>query len=397
MTMPSPVSRSETPRSELERRWAAVRAAMREQDLDLLVCQNASDWVGGAVRWFTDMPATNGYPRTLVFPLDAPMSVVEMGAFDTVRDLGDADPLHPGVGRILGTPSFASIGYTNRYEADLLMGEIRRLAPRRVGLILPAALPAAIADALRAEAGIELVDATDLVDRIKAIKSPAEIALIREAAALQDAVFAAVAGFIRPGLRDIDVASFAQAEAHRLGSDQGIFLGASAPLGRPSRFVPRRLQGRSIEKGEHMSLLIEVNGPGGMYLEIARTMVLGRATTALQDAFAAVHEAQDHTLSLLRPGADPAAVAAAHDRWMEARGLPTETRLYAHGQGVDMVERPLVRRDETMPIAEGMLLAVHPGYDDGTVFAVICDNYLIGPDGPGECLHRTEKRIFEID
>ena len=24
------------------------------------------------------------------------------------------------------------------------------------------------------------------------------------------------------------------------------------------------------------------------------------------------------------------------------------------------------------------------------------DNYLIGPDGPLECLHRTPKRIFEV-
>jgi Xaa-Pro aminopeptidase len=61
-----------------------------------------------------------------------------------------------------------------------------------------------------------------------------------------------------------------------------------------------------------------------------------------------------------------------------------------------MVERPLIRRDETLPLAQGMLLAVHPGYDDNNVFAVICDNYLIGPDGPGDCLHKTEKKIFEL-
>jgi hypothetical protein len=39
---------------------------------------------------------------------------------------------------------------------------------------------------------------------------------------------------------------------------------------------------------------------------------------------------------------------------------------------------------------------VHPGYETDSVFAVICDNYIVGPDGPGQCLHRTEKRLFEI-
>ena len=61
-----------------------------------------------------------------------------------------------------------------------------------------------------------------------------------------------------------------------------------------------------------------------------------------------------------------------------------------------MVERPLIRHDETMAIAENTCLAVHPGYLNEQVFAVICDNYMIGRDGPGECLHRTEKRLFEV-
>ena len=44
-----------------------------------------------------------------------------------------------------------------------------------------------------------------------------------------------------------------------------------------------------------------------------------------------------------------------------------------------------------------MNLAVHPGYETASIFAVICDNYLIESDGPGACLHKTPKRIFEFD
>jgi Xaa-Pro aminopeptidase len=60
------------------------------------------------------------------------------------------------------------------------------------------------------------------------------------------------------------------------------------------------------------------------------------------------------------------------------------------------VERPLVRADETMTLAENMNLAVHPGYETETLFAVICDNYLVQGNGASECLHKTPKRIFEI-
>jgi len=76
--------------------------------------------------------------------------------------------------------------------------------------------------------------------------------------------------------------------------------------------------------------------------------------------------------------------------------LPPELRLYCHGQGYDLVERPLVRCDETMTIAEHMNLAVHPGYETPSIFAVICDNYLIESDGPRACLHKTPKQVFEV-
>jgi hypothetical protein len=43
-----------------------------------------------------------------------------------------------------------------------------------------------------------------------------------------------------------------------------------------------------------------------------------------------------------------------------------------------------------------MNLAVHPGYETPSIFSVICDNYFIEADGPGTCLHKTPKQIFEI-
>ena len=70
---------------ELQRRWGAVRGRMREQGIDALVVQNSSDWVGGYIRWFSNQPATNGYPSTLVFPLDGGMSFIEQGPFGGVR------------------------------------------------------------------------------------------------------------------------------------------------------------------------------------------------------------------------------------------------------------------------------------------------------------------------
>ncbi|MCA0870670.1 M24 family metallopeptidase [Seohaeicola saemankumensis] len=380
--------------SELERRWALARQVMEDHGLDALVMHAREDWIGGYVRWFTDVPALNGYPRTVAFFRDREMAVVEMGAFGTDRAPGAEETAFRGVGRMLGTPSFHSICYTVDYDTDLLINALNDAGAKRLGILCPQALPYGMMTALKT--CFDTVDASDPIDRVKAIKSAEEIALIRQTAALQDQVFAELCDFFRPGITDRDVAAHAETVGRRLGSDQGILLGLSAPQGQPSRFMGRHFQTREIGSGDHMSVLIEVNGPGGLYLEIARTMVLGAAQDHLHVAFANVKAAQDHTLSLMKPGAAPADIAAAHDAWMQARDLPPEIRLYAHGQGCEMVERPLIRHDETLPLAENMCLAVHPGYDDGRVFAVICDNYLIGPDGPGDCLHRTDKKLFEL-
>src|SRR6202163_4373446 len=71
--------------AELMRRWGAVRHVMRDRGIDAIVTQNTNDWLGGYVKWFTDLPANNGYPRTVVFYADAPMCVVEMGSSNNQR------------------------------------------------------------------------------------------------------------------------------------------------------------------------------------------------------------------------------------------------------------------------------------------------------------------------
>jgi Xaa-Pro aminopeptidase len=384
--------------AELARRWSAVRRIMQDRGIDAVVMQNTNDWLGGYVKWFTDLPANNGYPRTVVFHADAPMSVVEMGPSNARRTFAADETLHRGVGLMLHTPSFTSVGYTDRDDVRLAIEALRRHPHRTIGLITPGALPYAFVSALKEQlAATFFIDITDDIDAIKAIKSEEEIGLIRRTAELQDAVFAEVLKEIRPGLRDIDVTSIAQRKGQILGSEQGIFLGGSSPLGIRSPFVPRYMQGRTLEKGDHLSLLVEINGPGGFYTEIARTVVLGKASSELKDGFAAVKGAQEYSLSLMKPGTPVKEIFQKHNAYMTRNGMPAESRLYAHGQGYDMVERPLIRQDDDMTLQQGMCLAVHPGYETPSLFAVICDNYLIEAHGPGNCLHQTAKTLFEID
>jgi Xaa-Pro aminopeptidase len=383
---------------ELERRWAAARKGMAERKIDALVMQNNNDWLGGYVRWFTDTPLSNGYPRSVIFPASDLMTVVDMGARGARRKIDGGDEANRGVGEMIFTPAFTSVAYTDEYQAELVAEELKRRGYRTIGWVASGAMPHKFVARIERELDgkARFVDATEFIDRLKAIKSEEEKVLTHKCAQMQDEIFARVLKKIRPGMTGNDITALAQYEGRLLGSEQGLFLGSAAPLGRASRFVDKHEQARALKAGEHFSLLIENNGPGGMYTEIARTVVLGKASNELIDGFESMKEAQAHTLRLLRPGASCADVARSHDEYMRGRGLPAELRLYAHGQGYDLVERPLIRADETMRLEEHMNLAVHPGYETASIFAVICDNYFIEAGGASACLHKTAKQVFEV-
>jgi Xaa-Pro aminopeptidase len=369
---------------------------MNKRRIDALVVQNARDFTGGYVKWFTDVPAY--YPRTLVFHGADLMTVVEHGAAGRRQTLAGDDIDNPGVGEIVSTSAFPSVHYTQTYDAEAVSGALRRRGYRRIGLVGPAAMPhgfvAHLEETLSGKA--EIADETDFIDWAKAVKSSEEIALIKKTAEMQDIVFSKVLSQIKPGMRDLEVAALAQYEGQILGSEQGIFLGMSARLGQPAFFAQRHFQGRTLARNDHMSLLIENSGAGGFYTELSRTIVLGKPSQELIDGFEIVKEAQQHSLERFKPRASCKEIFLTHNDFMKQKCVPPETRVYSHSQGYDLIERPLIRDDETMTLEQGMNMSVHPAYATKSMFTHICDNYLVEENGASECLHQTPKQIFEL-
>jgi Xaa-Pro aminopeptidase len=382
--------------AEMTRRWDAVRKLMRERGIQALVAYHTEDWLGGHARWFTDIPTHNGYGRTIVFHADDLMTIVEQGKFDSRRALAGKDVYHRGVGEIRNTPFFSSVRYTTGYHAEIVREVIKERGYKTIGFVLPETMPHKLVNAItEGFEGLKVIDITEQIDRLIAIKSPEELELLRRSAEMQDAVFAKVVKEIKPGMRDVDVTAMAYGYGWTQGSSQGIYLGGSAPVGKPSFLMGRHFQDRTLQKGDHMTFLVEVNGPGGYFTEVGRTIVLGKASQELKDNFAATVEAQDYSASLLKPGASCRDIAKAHDEFMKGKGLPPELRLYSHGQGYDMVERPLIRIDEPMSIEPGMCLAVHPGFETPNLFVMVCDNYIVSGNATDR-IHKTERKIFEV-
>ncbi len=371
---------------------------MSEQRIDALLMQANNDFMGGYVKYFTDIPATNGYPVTVVFPKDERMTVIGQGPMGVVRELPpEGDGVRRGVARFIGCPSYASAPYTAAYDASFAIPALKKYSGGTIGLLGPAALSFALVDAVKKELPkAKLTDASDMVDRIKAVKSAEEIELMRRTAALQDKGWDAVLKAIKPGMRDLEVAAVAEHEGHRHGSEQGLFLCASGPIGTAAIFGNRHLQNRVIREGDYFSLLIENNGPGGFYTEIGRTCVLGKASQEMKDEYDFILKARKFTLDRLKPGAAGKEIWGEYNAFLREHRKPEEKRLHSHSQGYDMVERPLVRHDEPMPVGSNMVFACHPTYATERTYSWICDNFLIGEQGVVERLHKTAEKIFEL-
>ncbi len=258
-------------------------------------------------------------------------------------------------------------------------------------------MSAALADYVRrAFPQAKFVEASELVDRIKVIKSAEEMELVKRAAEMQDGAMRAAFAAAKPGMRDTEVAAIAQQYSVSHGSENGIYLCASMPLGTPSKFANKHLQNRVIQKGDQIALLVEDNGPGGMYTELGRSCVVGvKVPQAMKDELAFCQESRKFTLDLLKPGTPCKDIWDAFNDFMKKNGRPDEARLYCHGQGYDLVERPLVRHDEPWTIEKDMNIVVHPTYIHAGYLNWLCDNYLIGGNGPGDRLHKFPEQVVE--
>ncbi|MHB8132440.1 MAG: hypothetical protein ACYDEX_26095, partial [Mobilitalea sp.] len=56
---------------------------MKDQEIDLLIMQNDNQYLGGYVRYFTDIPSEQAYPVTVIFSTDEEMTVITSGGDPT--------------------------------------------------------------------------------------------------------------------------------------------------------------------------------------------------------------------------------------------------------------------------------------------------------------------------
>jgi len=379
------------PDGEMQRRWDLVKNMMAEKDLDVIICQNSNLFLGGYVRWFTDVPAENNIQMSVMFYPDQEMTLLCSGAPNL--------ELYPPVEcrrrnfTVKNLPYCPGISFTAAAEARAVIDELKHRGCRRIGYIAPSMLPVCFMDRIRgAMQDAEFIDVTNEIDLMKAIKSEEEMNCIRRCAAIQDYVWYALPSIIRPGMKEYEVRAEIVELSSNLGSEEHlIFLGSNVP-GKPCGTVMFQYANRVIQKGDYGMLLLEISGPGGYYCESARNFSLGEPTDEMMKMWNLAVESQDYIQTVMKPGTDSRDIVRIYNKYVEERGYGGEDRLFGHSQGYDLIERPAFMidhewGDEAMPIMAGMNVSTHPLITTDTCAVYVNNNYHITEKG-AEKLHK---------
>ena len=371
--------------AELDRRWAAVRAVMAREGIDWLI--GATGHPFGYQRWLTNRVGLAG---TLVaFPAKGDALLAAHG-----------DPLHHpavhshGVTQIV---SCAQPNLTTSTHAPLLAERIGATSPRRVGMLGLGYMSAAAHNAFaRLLPGVELMDATDLIAPIKAVKSEEELACARRSATMHEDAVELLRTLVRPGRTGREILDDVRHALARAGSPAQTLMAGSAPVGTPCEFYGPA--DRVLERGDQFAMLIEAAERDGYYTEAMPIVCLGAVPDGLRRAFDDSVEAQERVLAHVRPGADPNELLRVNDAFLASRGYAPEGRLLGHAQGVDLVERPaLSPTGDTVPLQANMVFALHP-----TVYApAACANpvnqiFLIRDGAAPERMLKTPQAIIVV-
>lgn len=272
--------------AEFSGRIARLRALMQEAGVEIALFDEIE-----AMTWLSGFGNSENRWRCVGIPLEGE-------PFFLIRAL-DASPCRQR-SWITDVPTFRDWEDPMPVLAEALAK--RGLRNARIGLdfgsyCMPVARFARLREVLP---DAQFVDVGNVVWELRLSKSPAEIALLRRAAAVADAAMQSAAAACVERASQRDAAKAAAAAFIELGADPSHPGPISA--GRGWDFLHGHLEDTPLSQGDvvHIELTPRV---AGYSARLMRCAVVGQPSKELQDAAATLRELQDRQIAAMQPGA----------------------------------------------------------------------------------------------
>jgi Xaa-Pro aminopeptidase len=208
-------------------------------------------------------------------------------------------------------------------------------------------------------ATLQYEDAGLILADLRTVKDAQELELLQKAAGICDAAEKLAHEFIRPGVRESEVAAYIERELQKLGAEPPFeIMVASGPR---SAIPHSATSDKVIQEGE-LVWVDFVNLYQGYVGDITRTFPAGKVTGKLAEIYQICLEAQAKARAEARPGMNGAQVDAIARDYIAAKGYGEYfTHRTGHGIGLEVHEEPYMVGSNHKALEVGNTFTIEPG------------------------------------
>jgi len=361
-------------KEEIERRQNLVQEELKKMNCDALIVQSyfppATMGCYTKVYWLSGF---NGYRNTVTLILPKDGELITIHGMKTSSNQGskcsfiegdDISQYIKGAKRL----AYADMGQIGYYFYNYLKETV---------------------------SGVEIVDFSDQIEHMMAVKSTEEIQAIRDTCAIQDRIFAAASTFLYPGRNSQEITADITRLLQLLGADPTLMPKILLQIQSNSEITSSAVPGYMLDEPDYrlkdtdfVRLTLETPGSGGYYSERARYFFFDTPHPEIQGLYDEALKLHDYQLSLYRPGVTMKELRNKINAYKESKGFEpmaadgvfdTEIR----GIGMLTVDRPQIQYAwENIALEPGISIVSMAHIKKGNKATNVFDMCIITEDEP---------------
>lgn len=243
--------------------------------------------------------------------------------------------------------------------------------------------------------GWHLRPTTGVIERLRMVKEPGEIQLIRQAVRLGSRLFQNALNSIRPGTTEAEVAAKIEYAARKAGADKMAF--GTIVAGGVRSALPHGVASAATLPRRGFVLTDLGVILAGYCSDMSRTVHLGRPGRQSRQLYQAVLDAQLAAIAAVRAGVAPSQVDGAARRVLGRAGLARFfTHSCGHGLGLEIHEPPRLGKGQQEPLEPGMVITIEPGAYVPAHGGVRIEDVVVVTEHGCEVLTPTTKELIAL-
>jgi Xaa-Pro aminopeptidase len=234
-----------------------------------------------------------------------------------------------------------------------------------------------------------------LVEPLRLVKDDEELELMSKAALVGCKLFEHMLGFIRPGLKETEVAAELEHRARLLGAE-GMSFETIVASGARSALPHGRATAARLPRKGFLTLDFGII-LGGYCSDMTRTVHLGRAKNKELAAYEAVLESQEAGVAAVRAGASCGDVDEAARSVLRKVGLAEAfSHSTGHGVGLEIHESPRIGAGQKTKLQAGMVVTIEPGIYLPGEFGIRIEDMVAVTATGGQVMTPVTKALIEL-